>query len=97
MSTALDTETVTKLKVPSSYKVVLLNDDYTPMDFVMEILEVLFAKSPEEAQALCIQVHQAGRGVAGIYSKEVADQKVSDVNKLAKFHKHPLKTIAEQA
>lgn len=97
MSTSLETNTMTKLKVPSSFKVVLLNDDYTPMEFVMEILEMFFNKTPAQAQELCMDVHHKGRGVAGIYSKEVAEQKVSDVTRVSKYHKHPLKTIAEEA
>lgn len=97
MSTSLDTNTMTKLKVPSSFKVVLLNDDYTPMEFVMEILEMVFNKTPAQAHELCMDVHKKGRGIAGIYSKEVAEQKVSDVTRVAKYHKHPLKTIAEEA
>jgi len=97
MSTDLSTDTLVKLKVPSLYKVVLLNDDYTPMDFVMQVLEEIFNKTAAQAQALCMEVHQAGKGVAGIYSKEVAEQKVYEVNTVARSYRHPLKTIAEVA
>jgi len=97
MSTDLSTDTLTKLKVPSLYKVILLNDDYTPMDFVMQVLEEIFNKTAAQAQALCMEVHQAGRGIAGIYSKEVAEQKVYEVNTVARSYRHPLKTIAEVA
>ena len=97
MSTALSTDTLTKLKVPSLYKVILLNDDYTPMDFVMQILEEIFSKSPVEAEKLCMDIHNQGRGICGIYSKEVAEQKVFEVTTIAKSYKHPLKTISEIA
>lgn len=97
MSTSLSTDTLTKLKVPSLYKVILLNDDYTPMDFVMQVLEEIFAKTHEEAYKLCMDVHTQGRGIAGIYSKEVAEQKVYEVNTISKHHKHPLKTTSEIA
>jgi len=97
MSTALDTETVTKLKVPSLYKVVILNDDYTPMEFVLQVLEEIFGKSASEAHLLCMEVHEKGRGIAGIYSKEVAEQKVFETNTISKSYRHPLKTLSEQA
>lgn len=97
MSTALDTQTVTKLKVPSLYKVILLNDDYTPMDFVIQVLMEIFSKGHEEAHQLCMDVHEKGRGIAGTYSKEVAEQKVYECNAVAKNYKHPLKAISEVA
>lgn len=97
MSTDLSTSVLTKLKVPSLYKVILLNDDYTPMDFVMQVLEEIFGKNHAEAEALCMEVHTAGRGIAGTYSKEVAEQKVLEVNTIARSYRHPLKTISEIA
>lgn len=97
MSTDLSVETTTKLKVPSLYKVVLLNDDFTPMDFVIQILTEVFHKSISEAEALCLQVHQAGRGIAGTFTKEVADQKSAETNIVAASYKHPLKSIVEVA
>jgi ATP-dependent Clp protease adaptor protein ClpS len=97
MSTDLSTDTLTKLKVPSLYKVILLNDDFTPMDFVMQVLEEIFNKTTQQAEALCMEVHNAGRGIAGIYSKEVAEQKVYEVTTIARSYKHPLKTISEVA
>lgn len=97
MSTELSADTLTKLKVPSLYKVIILNDNYTPMDFVLQVLEEIFNKTAEEAQTLCMDVHNSGRGVAGIYSKEVAEQKVFEVNTIAKSYRHPLKTISEIA
>lgn len=97
MSTALDTQTVTKLKVPSLYKVLLLNDDYTPMDFVIQVLVEIFNKSATEAHQLTMDVHEKGRGVAGVYTKEIAEQKVFECNQVAKSYKHPLKAIVELA
>lgn len=97
MSTALDTQTVTKLKVPSLYKVVLLNDDYTPMEFVIQVLMEIFGKDYAEAERLTMDVHEKGRGIAGTYSKEVAEQKVYETNTVGKSYKHPLKAITELA
>jgi ATP-dependent Clp protease adaptor protein ClpS len=97
MSTALETQTTTKLKVPSLYKVVLLNDDFTPMEFVIRVLTDIFGKSAAEAFELTQAVHNQGRGVAGTYTKEVAEQKVYETNTAARQYKHPLKTIAEIA
>jgi ATP-dependent Clp protease adaptor protein ClpS len=97
MSTDLATDTMTKLKVPSLYKVVLLNDDYTPMEFVIQILMEVFNKNPHEAYQLAMDVHKQGRGIAGTYSKEVAEQKVLESNMTSKKYKHPFKTISELA
>lgn len=97
MSTALDTQTVTKLKVPSLYKVVLLNDDFTPMDFVIQVLVEIFNKSATEAHRLTMDIHEKGRGLAGVYTKEIAEQKVADCNQVAKTYRHPLKAIVEIA
>ena len=97
MSTALDTQTTTALKIPSLYKVVLLNDDFTPMDFVIQVLTEIFGKSDEEAFRITMEVHNAKRGVVGIYSKEVADQKVFEVITVSRSHKHPLKATTEVA
>lgn len=97
MSTELDTHTAIKLKIPSLYKVVLLNDDYTPMDFVIQVLMEIFNKSVEEAHQLTMDIHEKGRGLAGVYSKEVAEQKVYECSQVSKSYKHPLKAIAETA
>lgn len=97
MSTATETETKVRLKLPSLYKVVLLNDNYTPMDFVIQVLVELFNKTPTEAHELCIQVHEKGRGVAGIFTREIAEQKVKDTLTVAQHYGHPLKAITEEA
>lgn len=86
-----------KLKEPPRYAVVLHNDDYTTMEFVVEVLTRYFAKSQEEAVQIMLRVHQEGRGVAGVYSHEIAETKVIQVSDYAKSQGHPLKLTAEPA
>ncbi|MFZ0256666.1 MAG: ATP-dependent Clp protease adaptor ClpS [Gammaproteobacteria bacterium] len=86
-----------KTKEPSEYKVVLLNDDYTPMNWVIELLEEHFAKPSEVAVDLMMEVHLLGRGVAGIYSKDIAETKAAIVNDLSRMRGYPLKTLTEPA
>lgn len=97
MSTQTSIDTKVKLKEPSLYKVVLLNDDYTPQQFVMEVLMTIFHKSEAESYDLMMQVHNHGRGVAGIYTKEVADQKVLETTTVARHNNHPLLSTSEIA
>ncbi len=85
-----------KVKKPSLYKVILLNDDFTPMDFVVYVLKEFFNKTDDEAHDIMIRVHKEGAGVAGIYSFEVAEMKSAQVNILAKEHEHPLKSVIEK-
>jgi ATP-dependent Clp protease adaptor protein ClpS len=87
----------TRNQEPTRYAVVLLNDDYTPMDFVVHILESVFQKSPAEAYRIMMQVHLNGRGVAGIYAWEVAETKAEKVASLAVGAGHPLKAAVEEA
>ena len=84
-------------KEPSLYGVVLLNDDYTPMDFVVEVLEALFLKSPAEAYRIMMQVHREGRGLAGVYPWEVAETKVEALLTRARDAGHPLQAVIEDA
>lgn len=84
-----------KVKRPSLYKVILLNDDFTPMDFVVHVLRKLFGKSEAEASQVMLQVHHQGSAIAGIYTFEVAETKVFAVNELAKKSRHPLKCVLE--
>ena len=86
-----------KTKEPALYGVVLLNDDYTPMQFVVDILESLFQKSPAEAFRIMLQVHHEGRGLAGIYTWEVAETKVESLVTAARDAGHPLQAIIEDA
>jgi ATP-dependent Clp protease adaptor protein ClpS len=82
-------------KEPRQYAVILHNDDYTTMEFVIEVLIRFFRKTQEEALAITLQVHQRGRGVAGIYSFEIAETKVFQVTELAQSRGHPLKCTTE--
>lgn len=94
----LDTGLLEKpeIKEPSFYKVILLNDDFTPMDFVTHVLQKFYNKSPEEAQKVMLDVHKKGQGIAGIFSFEVAETKVFLTNNLSKQNKYPLKCTMEK-
>ena len=87
----------TEKKEPELYKVILLNDDYTTMEFVVSVLESVFQKSPAEAYRVMMAVHTQGRGVAGIYPWEVAETKADAVISLARDAGFPLKAVTEQA
>jgi ATP-dependent Clp protease adaptor protein ClpS len=80
---------------PPRFKVVLYNDDYTPMQFVVNLLETVFRKSPVEANALMLRIHRSGSGVAGVYTHEVAETKVTSVHKLAEERGYPLRAGVE--
>jgi len=82
---------------PTLYKVVLLNDDYTTMEFVMRVLESVFQKSPAEAYRIMMHVHVNGRGIAGVYPWEVAETKVDTVTSLARDAEFPLRATIEEA
>jgi ATP-dependent Clp protease adaptor protein ClpS len=84
-----------KLQKPPFYKVLLLNDDYTPMEFVVVILQRFFRKSREEATQIMLHVHQKGLGVCGVFTREVAETKVRQVLDFANEHRHPLKCTLE--
>lgn len=86
-----------RVKEPTLYNVVLLNDDYTPMQFVIDVLESLFQKSPSEAYRVMMQVHLNGRGIAGVYPWEVAETKVDALTTLAREAGHPLQATIEDA
>jgi ATP-dependent Clp protease adaptor protein ClpS len=85
-----------KTKKPSLYKVLLLNDDYTPMDFVVYVLERFFNKAHEEANRIMWHVHQKGVGICGVYTYEVAETKVAQVMNFARQHQHPLQCTMEK-
>ena len=91
----LATEERQRTKRPEKFKVVLYNDDYTPMEFVVLLLEQVFSKSPAEATQLMLQIHRAGQGIAGVYVLEVAETKVSTVHKLAEERGFPLRAGVE--
>ena len=94
---AVKERTDVKKQDPTLYKVVLLNDDYTPMDFVVHVLESLFQRSPAEAFRIMMQVHVNGRGIAGVYPWEVAETKADKVAALANEAGHPLRATIEEA
>ncbi len=83
------------IKEPSLYKVILLNDHYTPMEFVVLILQELFNKSELEATQIMLNVHKQGSGVAGVYTKEIAETKVMLVTQVSRQNEHPLRCTME--
>src|SRR5450432_4163730 len=86
----------TRLKPPPLYKVILLNDDYTPMDFVVVVLQTVFAMNREKATQVMLQIHREGMGVCGTYTREVAAAKVDQVLGIARKHQHPLQCTMEE-
>ncbi len=86
-----------KTKTPSFYKVILLNDDFTPREYVVLVLQKFFKKTDQEATHLMLQVHHKGMGVAGIFTCEIAETKSYQVNEYSKKHKYPLKCVVEAA
>jgi len=94
--TAVITRTRTQTRKPSMYRVLLLNDDYTPMEFVVTVLRRYFNKNNDEATRIMLHVHQHGVGECGIYTYEVAETKVTQVMDFARKHQHPLQCIMEK-
>ena len=86
-----------RIKPPQMFQVVLLNDDFTPMDFVVEVLQVFFALNREQATQVMLHVHTRGKGVCGVYTREVAESKVTQVNEFSREHQHPLLCTMEKA
>lgn len=85
-----------KLKKPPMFKVIVVNDDYTPMEFVVQVLQQFFQHSREKAVQIMLHVHTQGRGVAGIFPVEIAETKTAQVNAFARKHQHPLLTVMEE-
>ncbi|CAK0754812.1 specificity factor for ClpA-ClpP chaperone-protease complex [Gammaproteobacteria bacterium] len=85
-----------KLREPPMFKVLLLNDDYTPMDFVVQVLEIFFGMNREQATRVMLQVHTRGIGVCGIFTRDIAETKVAQVNEYARSHQHPLLCAMEE-
>jgi len=94
--TGVVTKTRPKTKKPSMYKVLMLNDDYTPMEFVVYVLERFFAKTREEATQVMLHVHNRGVGVCGVYTYEVAETKATQVMDMARKEGHPLQCTLEK-
>ena len=86
-----------KLKEPPLYRVVLINDDYTPMEFVVHVLEHFFAMDRTKATRVMLQVHTEGKGMCGIYTREIAETKVAQVNEYSRSNNHPLLCSMEAA
>ena len=93
----LTQEAPPKLKKPRLYQVVLLNDDYTPMEFVVELIELFFYKSRENATQIMLKIHTEGKGVRGGYTEDIAETKAAIVTQYAQDHQHPLMCQAEPA
>ena len=85
-----------KTKKPSLYKVLMLNDDYTPQEFVVHVLETIFQKNSSDAMRIMLHVHQRGVGVCGVYTYEVAETKVTQTIDYARKHQHPLQLTLEK-
>ena len=94
--TGLALKTRTRTKKPSMYKVLMLNDDYTPMEFVVYVLQRFFSMTDERARQIMLHVHQRGVGVCGVYTYEVAETKVNQVMDLARENQHPLQCTIEK-
>ncbi|GGB38968.1 ATP-dependent Clp protease adapter protein ClpS [Oceanisphaera marina] len=84
------------LQPPPMYKVILNNDDYTPMDFVVEVLQTFFSMDEDKATQVMMAVHYQGKGVCGLFTAEIAETKVAQVNNYARLHEHPLLCSMEQ-
>jgi ATP-dependent Clp protease adaptor protein ClpS len=94
--TGIATKTRTKTKKPSMYKVLMLNDDYTPMEFVVMVIEQFFSKTHDEAVQIMLHVHQKGVGICGVFTYEVAETKVTQVMDYARKNQHPLQCTLEK-
>lgn len=86
-----------KLKEPNKFHVVLINDDFTPMEFVVAVLVQLFGMSTEKASAIMLDVHQKGEGIAGTFSRDIAETKAYQVCEAARQHEHPLRAVVKEA
>lgn len=89
-------EPITKTKRPPMYKVVLLNDDFTPMDFVVSVIEHIYRKDHQEAVELMLMVHEKGQAIVGVYTREVAETKVDQTVEYARINEHPLQCAMQQ-
>ncbi|RLV60074.1 ATP-dependent Clp protease adapter ClpS [Parashewanella curva] len=86
----------TELRPPSMYQVVLNNDDYTPMDFVVDVLQLFFDKNTEQATEIMLAIHHKGKGICGVYTFDVAETKVMQVNQFSRENEHPLLCTLEK-
>lgn len=86
-----------EVKEPTRFKVILLNDDFTPMDFVVEVLQTFFGLDHESATRIMLHVHTRGKGICGVYTRDIAETKVAQVTRFAREHQHPLLCTMEEA
>ena len=86
-----------EVKEPPRFKVIILNDDFTPMDFVVEVLQTFFGMDRENATRVMLHVHTKGKGVCGVYTRDIAETKVALVNQFSREHQHPLLCTMEEA
>jgi len=94
--TILKNKDQTKLKKPKMFRVILLNDDYTTMDFVVEVLVTVFHKNPIESTKIMLEVHEEGKGIVGIYTFDIARTKIAQVEEMAREREFPLRSIMEE-
>jgi ATP-dependent Clp protease adaptor protein ClpS len=85
-----------ELKYPDRFNVIILNDDFTPMDFVIKLIIEVFNKNIEQAKQLTVEIHEKGKAIVGIYNQEIGEQKVNEVTLVSRHHGHPLKSILEK-
>jgi len=90
------TRTVTEIKFPDRFNVVIVNDDFTPMEFVIQLLIEIFNRTTVQAKEIMLTVHDKGKGVAGTYGLEIAEQKQQEATMIARHHGHPLKVVIEK-
>lgn len=95
--TQIELEPEVAVAEPPMYQVVMLNDDFTPMDFVVRVLNEVFGMDPIKAQQTMLEIHHLGQAICGVYPREVAEMKVSETLKMAAVHDHPLRCIFEAA
>lgn len=86
-----------EVKEPPRFKVILLNDDFTPMDFVVEVLQTFFGMDRKNATRIMLHVHTRGKGICGVYTRDIAETKVAQVSRFAREHQHPLLCTMEEA
>jgi len=97
VETDVDVKTKVKVQRPKMYHIIFLNDDYTPMDFVVRVLEEIFFKSHDDALAIMLEVHHFGKAIVDTLTKEIADEKATDTMNIALSHGFPLRVIVEPA
>ena len=96
LETVILTKDESELKVPPMYKILLLNDDFTPMDFVVEVLRIFFSMDQEQATQIMLKIHTEGSAVCGVYPSDIASTKVNQVIEFARSNQHPLRCVMEE-